>query len=288
MGIYVCKEQSHLYECINEGQGAIYLGLTMIYIGLEIHCIIETIKICKTQKDVKNNYVLIAAHSCIHILFIRDILTLPGGVLICYPRHLYEFMATYLYILKHLILLTMLYQIVCILLDSYTIPARKRFFKKVIIGIGVVDFTVYTSLYIISNVLEIGGDSMSTVVDVFCILDALVIGCVFCYFLHYFKKLLKRMEKFVPGGKDARATMFLEISVICCFLARIIDKIIHFNGSPSFIDSILYGVYMAVYYAFNEIFPCIMIFHTMKKGGKEHYMKLDIMFKINKKSDNKK
>lgn len=287
MGIYMCEDMRSVYEAATNEQGIVYLVLTGVYAILEVYCIVETIRTCRTQKDVTKNYVLIAAHSCIHALFIRNLLYLPGGVLICYPAHIYSIMSTYFYILKHLILLTMLYQIVSILLDSYTIPARKRYFKYMIIAIGAVDLALFTLFFVIARAVD-GEGKQSVPLDIFSILDALIIGIIFNYFLGYFKKFLKRMQKFVPGGGEYKATMILGLSVNCCFIARIIYKIIalirHYtDGLAGFRQSPWYGLYMFAYYVLNEMFPCIMIFTTMKKGGKEHYMKLDVMFKINRK-----
>jgi len=285
MGVFLCKDSPVSYEISTPGQGIVYLILTAIYIGLETYCIVETIKICKTQKNIRKNYVLLAAHGCIHMLFIRDIIFMPGGVLICYGKFFYAIVSSHLYIIKHVIILIMLYQILCILLDSYTIPARKRYFKTVIIIMIIVDIILHTVVFIISYISPT--DAHRLIRDIFSIIDAAAIMVVFNYFMEHFKSFLKRMQKFVSDSGDYKATLILRISVNGCFIARIIYKvkavITIITGALSFGDTFGHAIYMAIYYFFNEMFPCMMIFHAMKKGGKEHYMKLDVMFKINKK-----
>lgn len=287
MGVYLCtiEEYGDIYEIRTPGQGAVYLVLAVIYIALESYCIIETIKICKTQKSIMKNKVLIAAHTCIHILFIRDIIFMPGGALICYEKTFYSCIATMLYIIKHIIILVMLYQILCILLDSYTIPNRKRYLKRVIIVVIIVDVCLHLMFFFISLFVE--GKYSKVPRDMYSIIDAAVIMFIFNYFMVQFKKFLKRMNKFVPDSGDYRATILLSISINCCFCARIIYKILanitNLSGALDFKKEFGYGIYMAIYYSLNEMFPCIMIFHAMKKGGKEHYMKLDVMFRVNSK-----
>lgn len=287
MGVYLCtiEEYGDRYEIRTPGQGTVYLVLTVIYIALEAYCIYETIKICKTQKNIRKNKVLIAAHTCIHILFIRDIIFMPGGALICYDKTFYACITTMFYIIKHVIILIMLYQILCILLDSYTIPNRKRYLKRVIIIMIIVDVFLHLMFFFISILVD--NQYAKVPRDIYSIIDAAVIMVVFNYFMVQFKKFLKRMNKFVPDSGDYKATILLRISINCCFGARIIYKILAnittLTGELNFKKEFGHAIYMAIYYFFNEMFPCIMIFHTMKKGGKEHYMKLDVMFRMNSK-----
>jgi hypothetical protein len=289
MGVYLCEHMRGIYEIRTANQGIVYLILTGVYLVLEIYCILESIKICKTQKNIRKNYVLIVAHTCIHILFIRDVIFMPGGVLICYSKWIYPLISTLLYIIKHVIILVMLFQILCILLDSYTIPARKRYLKKVIIAMIAIDVSLHIIFFMIAYIT--GDENAKVARDIYSITDAAVIMAIFNYFMIRFKNFLKRMQKFVPDAGDYKATIILRISINGCFIARIIYKIIavinSLTGELVFKESVWYAIYMGVYYFLNEMFPCIMIFHTMKRGGKEHYMKLDVMFKLNKKKPTK-
>lgn len=291
MGIYLCTDSTVGYEISTPEQGATYLALAGIYVCLEIYCIIETIKICRTQKNVMSNYMLLTAHACIHLLFIRDVVFMPGGALICYGKLFYSIISTELYVIKHVIILIMLYQIVSILLDSYTIPARKRYFKRIIIAMIVVDVCLHTLFFSLAYVSTSKYGKLPR--DSYSVVDAAIIMAVFNYFMGYFKKFLKRMSKFVPDSGEYRSATILRFSINACFTARIIYKGVSItntltDGAISFNKTVWHGVYMAVYYFFNEMFPCIMIFHTMKKGGKEHYMKLDVMFKVNSKRNSAK
>ena len=151
MGLANCSEYTN-YEPRENSQKIIYLIMTALYIVLEIYTIIETIKVFKTQKNVLKNYVLLICHGCIHLLYIRDIVFMPGGALICYEKTFYRIISTYLYILKHIIIDAMMYQIICILLESYTIPARKRKLKYYVLILGACDFTLFTGFFIYSAV----------------------------------------------------------------------------------------------------------------------------------------
>ena len=173
-----------------------------------------------------------------------------------------------------------MYQIVTTLLDSYSIHSSKAYLKKVIILLAIIDLVLFTILFI----LGYNFPQFKNYRDAYSILDAIIIMIFFDYIMIFFFKFLNRMKKFIDNKNEIRSTKLLIISINCFFVSRIFYKLLNLVNSlienPFFTKRELwFGIYMFVYYIFNELFPCIMIFNTMKKGGKDHYMKIDIMFK---------
>ena len=214
------------YEIATDAGGIIYICLACVYLLLEAYVIYETIKVFKTQKNVLRKYVLLICHICIHILYIRTMIFLLGGSLICFDELSYLLLGTYFYILKHIIIATMMFQVICILLESYTIPPRKKWLKPGIIIFGAVDFLLFTALFIIYYQNTAKKSAQYILFNVYAIFESVAFLGIFNYLMLQFKKFLIRMKKYMTGNEDYRNIILLTASINCAFIVRIIFTII--------------------------------------------------------------
>ena len=262
MGLYDCEVQKS-YEICTAEQGIVYLILAMIYIVIEGYYIYSTVKMIKDNMNVLNSPILCLFYFGVHILFIRSILCFFGGVLICYSNDFYFVMAMYFYIIKHLIVIIMLYRIIHIL--SY-INNEVKCLRYTIIAWGIIDYCSFTGLFIHYYITE-----ESIPFNSYAIFSATCFLIIVNLLMYRFIKMLKQIPMYMESGLQQWNLLLYSLSSL--FIVRIIYKIIGVvnastHGAISFSGSFWYSIYMTVYYIFNEILPCLLIFYALTKAYK--------------------
>lgn len=266
MGIYLCNSNNGDYLITTQNQGTVFLSFHIFFDLVEIFFIWQNISVYKRRPHTFDSWVLILFYACMHLVFIRTILVLLGGVIICYPPSMYNFLQQYCFIFKRLGFFLLVIRIIT-LLDQFPDSRRSCITTNKIWGICISDCFLFSLIYTFT---EIGIWSKRVFMQYLLTVDLFLIAL----FIHYVIRLRAELQDYwLTKSEPFQAKIFILIIGITFFIRvfHVIFILSYLLKYESVVRSFVsYAVYNVLYIILTELVPSVLmimlIFHNVHKG----------------------
>jgi len=266
-GFSDCGEKSDIYHVMNAHQGIIYLIMAVFYILGEAYLIAKTVEILKTQSGIIEDITKFCFFLCLHVLLIRTILYLLGGVIFCYPNiffypaEVYSIIDEYCYKFKRSAIILITYRFMSFLSRNGRLLFSQYQPERLLIIIEIVDLIIYTCLYIISRVADSPRRNLS-------FYNLTIDTIIFIIFLYCSIKLLQQSQ--LKRSFAAEFYLFMAIIISREIVHKHYEVLIFVwekeYQRQEILSSLKWSLYNVLYCLTSEFIPCMAMLKSFTVG----------------------